>query len=79
MRRTITHITQLGKIIGARRHALRLSQQDLAAKLGISQSYLSEIERHVRTLSAQRLLDIANILDLELVIQSKQGSPETEW
>ena len=79
MRQPLTHIIQIGKIISARRRALKLSQHDLAAKLGISQSYLSEIERDVAKLSAQRLLDIANILDLELVIQSKQRSADTEW
>lgn len=79
MRQPLTHITQVGRIITARRRALKLSQQELAAKLGISQSYLSEIESDVTKLSAQRLLDIANVLDLELIVQSKQRYPQTDW
>jgi len=79
MRQRLISVSQLGKIVASRRHALRLSQQAVAAKLGVSQSALSEIEAGRRKLSAQRILDIANILDLELVIQDKQRSRQTEW
>ena len=76
---TLNHITQIGKIVAARRRALKISQQALAAKLGISQNYLSEIESGTKKLSTQRLLEIANVLGLELVIQSKQQLPRTDW
>lgn len=79
VRQTLNHITQIGKIVAARRRAVKISQQALAEKLGISQNYLSEIESGTKKLSAQRLLEIANVLGLELVIQSKQRLPHTDW
>ena len=79
VRQTLNHITQIGKIVAARRRALKISQQTLAAKLGISQNYLSEIESGTKKLSTQRFLEIANVLGLELVIQSKQQLPHTDW
>ncbi len=79
VRQTLNHITQIGKIVAARRRAMKISQQALAAKLGISQNYLSEIESGTKKLSTQRLLEIANVLGLELVIQSKQRLPRTDW
>ena len=79
VRQTLNHITQIGKIVAARRRALKISQQALAAKLGISQNYLSEIESGTKKLSTQRLLEITNVLGLELVIQSKQQLPRTDW
>jgi len=79
VRQTLNHITQIGKIVAARRRAVKISQQALAAKLGISQNYLSEIESGTKKLSTQRFLEIANVLGLELVIQSKQRLPHTDW
>ena len=79
MQQILNHIAQVRVIVAARRRAVNISQRALAAKLGISQNYLSEIESGAKKLSAQRLLEIANVLGLELVIQSKQHLPQTDW
>ena len=79
MKQRLNSISQLAKILVARRKAMRMSQQALAAKLGIGQAALSQIEGGSITLSVRRLLDIANVLDLEVVIQNKQNSPKTDW
>ena len=79
MKQRLNSISQLAKILVARRKAMRMSQQALAAKLGIGQAALSQIEGGGITLSVRRLLDIANVLDLEVVIQNKQNSPKTDW
>jgi len=79
MEQILTKASKAGQLVAARRRALRLSQRDLAAKLGISQNYLSQIEAGQRKLSTERLLDLANVLGLELVIRDKQQQPDTDW
>lgn len=82
MRQVITHSAQLGQILAGRRKASKRSQRALAAKLAISQNRLSEIESNPGTLAVDRLLELANILGLELVIQDKppaSRSSKTEW
>ena len=82
MRQVITHSAQLGQILAGRRKASKRSQRALAAKLAISQNRLSEIESNPGTIAVDRLLELANILGLELVIQDKppaSRSSKTEW
>ena len=82
MKQILTHGAQLGQILATRRRASKLSQRALAAKLAISQNRLSEIEANPGTLTVDRLLELANLLGLELVIQDRpatQHSSRTEW
>lgn len=79
MSQPLTQSSQVGRILSARRRALKLSQQALAAKLGISQNRLSEIEANPARLPLERLLDIANILGLELVIQDRKTTTRADW
>jgi HTH-type transcriptional regulator/antitoxin HipB len=62
---------QTGHVLASRRRALKLSQQAVAAKLGISQNRLSELEENPDRLTLDRLLALANVLGLELTIQDK--------
>ena len=82
MKQILTHGAQLGQILVTRRRASNHSQRALATKLAISQNRLSEIEANPGTLTVDRLLELANLLGLELVIQdrpSEQRSSKTEW
>jgi len=82
MRQIITHSAQLGRILAGRRKASRQSQRALAIKLAISQNRLSEIESNPGTLAVDRLLELANLLGLELLIQDKPSAaskPKAEW
>lgn len=82
MQQILTHGAQLGQVLASRRRASKLSQRALAAKLAISQNRLSEIETNPGTLTVDRLLELANLLGLELVIQDRpplQASSKTEW
>ena len=82
MKQILTHGAQLGQILATRRRASKLSQRALAAKLAISQNRLSEIETNPGNLTVERLLELANLLGLELLIQdrpSTQRSSKTEW
>ena len=82
MKQILTYGAQLGQILATRRRATKLSQRALAAKLAISQNRLSEIEANPGTLTVDRLLELANLLGLELVIQDRpraQRSSKAEW
>ncbi len=82
MKQILTQSTQLGQILSGRRRAAKLSQSALAAKLGISQNRLSEIETDSGKLTVERLLELANLLGLELVVQNREPlscSTQAEW
>jgi len=74
---------QLGQLLASRRKALGLSQSEAAARLGISQNRLSELERQPAQLTLDRLLALAGMLGLDLDIQAKPSNPgkeeEGEW
>jgi HTH-type transcriptional regulator/antitoxin HipB len=81
MRRLITASSQVGEILRGRRKARQLPQQELATKLGISQSRLSTLEADPSGLTLDRLIALCNLLGLELVLQEKEnaGGPKAEW
>ena len=82
MKQVLTHGAQLGQILATRRRAAKLTQRALAAKLTISQNRLSEIEANPGTLTVDRLLELANVLGLEVVIQDRQAAQaksRPEW
>jgi HTH-type transcriptional regulator / antitoxin HipB len=54
-------------------------QQQLATKLGISQSRLSTLETAADGMTLDRLLALANLLGLELVLQDRSEAPPSEW
>jgi hypothetical protein len=58
--------TRLGAKVRALRRRERLTQTDLAAKLGISSSYLNLIEHDRRPLTAPLLLKLAQLFQLDL-------------
>ena len=65
---------QLGLLLQSARKARKLSQAQLASRLGLSQNRLSELERHAGTLTAEQLLALCRQLDLQLVLQAR-GAP----
>ena len=81
MQQLITTPSQVGEIIRRRRKARRISQRELAAKIGVSQGRFSSIEGDPAGLTLDRLLALANLLGLELVLQDKSDAtvPSTEW
>lgn len=80
MQQLLTTPSQTGPILVARRKALKLSQRDVAAKLGISQNRLSELEENPARFTLDRLIALANVLGLELVVRVKGEQVSTsEW
>ncbi len=56
----------LGMRIRKRRKAMRMTQEELARKLGLSLSFLGHIERGTRKASIETLVAIANELSLSV-------------
>jgi HTH-type transcriptional regulator/antitoxin HipB len=80
----ITTPGQVAAILRERRRARRISQQQLAGKLGISQGRLSELEAGHSALTVERLITLVNVLGLQLVLQDKADKasavgPRVEW
>ncbi|MGE5386993.1 MAG: helix-turn-helix domain-containing protein [Betaproteobacteria bacterium] len=74
MQQRISIPHQFGALLIARRKALKLSQQAVAAKLGISQNRLSELEEDPARLTLERLIALANALGLDLMVQDKPAA-----
>ena len=79
---TLNTLTQLQQAIVARRKKLKLSQANVAVKLGISQNRYSELETSIENLDADRLLRLLSLLGLELQLglkaESAQSNADTE-
>jgi HTH-type transcriptional regulator / antitoxin HipB len=75
----ITQSAQVGSLLAARRKTLKLSQTQVAEKLGLSQNRLSELESKPETLTVAQLLALANVLGLALRIgDATGGKPKVE-
>jgi HTH-type transcriptional regulator / antitoxin HipB len=72
---------QIGANLRARRGALKVSQATMAARLGISQQRLSDLETEPGSLTVERLLVWLNLLNLELFIadRSAKRTSKSEW
>ncbi|MFX7926553.1 helix-turn-helix domain-containing protein, partial [Acinetobacter baumannii] len=57
---------QLAQLLKATRKARRLTQGELAARLGLSANRFSELEAGLGALSVQRLFELTQVLGLEL-------------
>jgi HTH-type transcriptional regulator / antitoxin HipB len=81
MRLPVSNSAQVAEIIRGRRKSRGLAQQQLAAKLGISQSRLSVLEADPSALTLDRLIALANVLGLQLILQDKPDRPGTrpDW
>ena len=77
MRQLVNTPTQVGGIIRARRKARGISQDELARKVGLSQSRLSILEADPSAMTLERLIVLAKLLDLEIVIQDKAREPSS--
>ena len=71
---------QLGKILQAQRKASGLSQQQVAASVGLLPKTVSRLERDPDTATIDSLFKLLSALRLELVVQSKDARPTArEW
>jgi HTH-type transcriptional regulator / antitoxin HipB len=66
--RPIVTTSQIGTLLAARRKHLKLSQADVAQRVGISQNRLSVLEANSATLNVKQLLALLNALGLEMTL-----------
>jgi len=78
--RSINNPTQIGATLSGRRKHLKLSQTDVANRLGLSQNRLSELEAKPETLTVEQLLALLNVLGLEMSLGERAGGKSrVEW
>jgi len=72
---------QVGTNLASRRKHLKLSQAEVASRLGLSQNRLSELESRPETLTVEQLLALLNVLGLELGMRERDSVAKTkaEW
>lgn len=74
MHESIAHITQQ---IKEAREAKGLSQRALSKKIGIPQSHISKIENGTVNLQLSSLIELARVLELELMLVPKGAQKAT--
>jgi HTH-type transcriptional regulator / antitoxin HipB len=82
MEQLLTNTQQVGHLLSAKRKEQGMTQAQAAARLGISQARLSELEQNPGRLTVERLLVLVNLLGLELVLRSpaeKSTQTASEW
>ncbi|MCO4087398.1 MAG: helix-turn-helix transcriptional regulator [Limnohabitans sp.] len=82
MQQKLTTAQQVGHLLTASRKSQAMTQSQMAARLGISQARLSELEQSPGRLSVDRLLVLVNALGLELILRSPADAHEharSEW
>lgn len=77
MNQLISVPSQVGLVLRAVRKSAKLSQKQLAAKLGMSQNRLSELETDPGSMRVDQLLAVLSALGLELQVQTRGGLPVT--
>ena len=76
----INNPVQIGATLTARRKHLKLSQTDVANRLGLSQNRISELEAKPESLTVEQLLALLTVLGLEMTISERaSGKPRVEW
>ena len=74
---TLRTPAQLGQLLQSARKARRMTQADLAARVRLSQSRVSQLEKDPAELSAERLLAWCATLGLELQLARRgETTPE---
>lgn len=68
---TVRTTEQLPQLLKAFRKTARLTQADVATRLGVTQQTVSAMERNAETVSAERLMRLMNILGVDLVLRAR--------
>jgi transcriptional regulator with XRE-family HTH domain len=70
---TVSSPQALGRLLQQARLAQGLSQQEVAAQLGISQGYVSELEGGKTSLALTRIFDIMRLTGMTLHAEIPEG------
>lgn len=74
----LTTTLQLGRLLNSARKAKGLSQNDLAAKVGVGQSRVSHLEQHAEEMSVAQLMAWCAALGLEVSIGQRDTSATSD-
>lgn len=61
---------QLPMFLSAFRKAAKLTQADVAMRMGVTQQTVSAMERNPKAVSAERLMKLLSVLGVDLVLRS---------
>jgi HTH-type transcriptional regulator/antitoxin HipB len=67
---------QLAVLLKTTRKARKLTQGELALRIGLSANRFSELEADLGALTVQRLFELTQALGLEIFIQSAAPTPD---
>lgn len=73
---TVTSPQSLGRLLQQARLAGGLSQVEVAARLGISQGYVSELESGKTSLALTRIFDIMRLTGMTLHAEIPEGAAD---
>lgn len=73
---TVRTTEQLPQLLKAFRKNAKLTQADVALRLGVTQQTVSAMERNAETVSAERLMKLMSILGVDLVLRARQSTSE---
>ena len=68
---------QLPQHLKSLRKARKLTQAQVARRLGVKQARYAFIENHPETVSTQQLLDLLAVLEVEVLLRPKDKSTKT--
>lgn len=66
-----TLVINMGEAIKQARKAKKISQSELASRAGVTQTYVSFLEKGTTFPQKDKLVAICNVLDLEIVFELK--------
>ena len=69
---------QIAHTLRSTRQARKLSQRALSAKTGVPQSHISKIENGAVDLRVSSLVELARVLDLELMLVPRKTVPAVQ-
>jgi len=80
MKRSMSNFTRLqkrfGEVVRRRRHALGISQEELADRSGLHRTYISQIERGLKSASLKAIVALAKALGVSAdVLVRDAGRP----
>ncbi|MBC8640966.1 helix-turn-helix transcriptional regulator [Caballeronia sp. EK] len=78
MHQVIATIGQMGHVLAAGRKRAGLTQAQAAARMGISQSRISTLERDSGALTLDQLLALFGVYGLQLLVQDRPDSARSE-
>lgn len=76
---TVSTTAQLPTLLKAFRKTAKLTQADVAMRLGVTQQTVSAMERNAESVSAERLMKLMGILGVDLVLRARPAaSPSSD-